>query len=81
MANYSVNILDNGDGTWSMSGVFRNPAAFSSGGTNLDLVNNTAGFLQAATDTGDGLGHQLRNPQEAIGRAMILIQMDRAVTG
>lgn len=81
MANYAVNIVDNGDGTFSLSALFRSPAAYASGGTNLLTVTASTGFLQAATNTGDGLGHQMRSPSEVASRAMTILLADRSMNG
>ena len=81
MANYAVNIVDNGDGTWTLSGIFRTPAAFASGGTNLNTITASTGFQQAGTTSSDGLGHQMRNPGEVLQRAGTMIFADRSLNG
>ncbi len=92
MANYSVNVTDNGDGNFTLTSVLRSPSTPASGGTSL-LTNvytqssttgallTASGFLDTATTTTDGLGHVLRNPAEAFQRGIALINNDRAFNG
>jgi hypothetical protein len=92
MANYSVNLTDNGDGTFTITNLLRNPTSNASGGTNL-LTNTytqsattgalltASGFLDSATDTGDGLGHKLRTPSECLERCSAIVRNDRSFNG
>lgn len=93
MANYGINLTDNGDGTFTITNVFRAPTTSASGGTDI-AANNTftvtastgalltaSGFKVSATDTGDGLGHKLRSPMEALERCNAFIRNDRAFNG
>lgn len=91
MANYLVQVVDNGDGSWAL-GVFRGPANLGSGGTNLNtgsgsvsattgLATSAQGFQQAGTNTADGLSHVLRNPQEVLQRALTMVVADRSFNG
>jgi len=93
VANYSINVTDNGDGTWALNGVQRAPTTNASGGTDIS-ANNTvtvnaatgalltaSGFKDSATDTGDGLGHKLRSPMEAFERGIAMVRNDRSFNG
>lgn len=81
MANYSVNVTDNGNGTFSIGAVLRNPTTVASGGTNLNTTTAGSGFQQAATTTADGLGHTLMSPSEVLERCKAIIADDRAYNG
>jgi len=92
MASYSVNVTDNGDGSWTLAAVLRGPSTVASGGTSLitnTFVQNSAtgaltsdsGFLAGATTTTDGLGHSLRSPGDVLERAKALIALDRSYNG
>ncbi len=92
MANYSINVTDNGNGSFTLSAVLRDPTTVASGGTSLltntfvqnaatGVLTSASGFLDSATTTTDGLGHVLRNPPEAIERGIELIRNDRAFNG
>lgn len=91
MANYGIQISDNGDGSWTLTSCLRAVTTVS-GGTSL-LTNtftqtaatgalaSASGFLVSATTTTDGLGHILRSPSEVIERAKAIIQNDRVQNG
>ena len=81
MANYSVNITDNGDGTFAMTSVLRAPTTVASGGTNLDTTTANSGFQQAASATSLVNGQKLRSPAEVLIRAGALIMADRSFNG
>ncbi len=92
MANYSINVTDNGNGSFTLSAVLRDPSTVASGGTSLltnTYVQNAAtgaltsasGFLDTATTTTDGLSHVLRNPWEAFERGISIARNDRAFNG
>lgn len=93
MANYSINVTDGLDGTFTLTNVFRAPTTVASGGTDI-AANNTvtvtastgvlltaSGFKDTATDTGDGLGHKLRSPGDAFERGISMIRNDRSFNG
>lgn len=92
MANYSVNVTDNLDGSWTLTSVLRAPTTPASGGTSLltntftqsattGLLSTASGFLVSATTTTDGLGHVLKSPQDCFERANAMIRNDRAFNG
>jgi hypothetical protein len=92
MANYAILVTDNGNGSFTLTSVIRDPGTNPSGGTSLltntysqnaatGALTSASGFLDTATTTTDGLGHVLRNPMEAIERGSEIIRNDRSYNG
>jgi hypothetical protein len=72
MANYSINLTDNGNGSFGVTTVLRAPTTVASGGTTL---NAAAQFNDAASsNTWLALG-------DALFRAGIMCADDRAKNG
>jgi hypothetical protein len=71
MANYSINLTDNGNGFYTVTDVHRSPTTLASGGTELNAADQQA---DAASTNSVSL-------TDALYRAHIMCVNDRAKNG
>lgn len=72
MANYSINLTDNLNGSFAVTNVFRAPTTLASGGTDLNASAQFSGVVSSNT---------WLNLGDAVQRALTMAVDDRSKNG
>ena len=81
MANYLVQVSDNGDGSYTLSGVFRAPTNLGSGSTNLTPTRSGGDAVGKTTGWTGNLGGFVGNVGEVLSKAIPIVEADTALNG
>lgn len=81
MASYAAYVVDNGDGTFTLSALQRNPTTHTiSGGTDLTTAAEEVP-AQGANPTGAVQNAVRRQPQDVFLQALTVVAADRSLNG